>query len=91
MSLIFEGDDGAAKWMQQHKDLMEWMETAQHEPIGLAHDGETFNDPDLQSFKDRLLSLRAEGYSFPDGVLEVVDDEIAEAAHGQGCRVGGVT
>lgn len=48
--------------------------------IGLPHDGKTFNDATLEEFKERLLSLRAAGYSFPNYVLETVDAEIAEEA-----------
>ena len=42
--------------------------------------GATFIDGDLAGFKARLLSLRAEGYRFPDYVLETVDGEIADGA-----------
>lgn len=42
--------------------------------------GATFIDGDLDGFKARLLSLRAEGYRFPNHVLETVDGEIADAA-----------
>lgn len=50
-----------------------WAERA---PIGLAHDGETFNDPDLRSFLARLVMLREAGYSFPDYVLDDVRSEL---------------
>ena len=40
----------------------------------------THVDPDLASFKARLLALRADGYRFPDYVLETVDGEIADEA-----------
>mgnify|MGYP000476401623 CR=1 FL=1 len=47
-------------------------------PIGLPCDGQSFNDPDLQSFRERVVSLRAMGYRCPDSVLEKIDEEIAE-------------
>ena len=62
----------------QHKAQMEFMDTAEREPITLLYAGESFNDPDLESFLERLLKLRAIGYRFPDYVLENVRQEIAE-------------
>ncbi len=64
----------------QHK----WLETCERAPIGLPHDGEIFNDPTLEQFKARLLSLRALGYRFPDAVLDEVEIEIAEEARADG-------
>lgn len=49
---------------------------ATREPIGGPCDGETFNDPTLEDFLRRLVSLREMGYRFPDGVLEAVREEI---------------
>jgi len=45
---------------------------------GLPHDGTGFTDPDLQSFKARLLELRAMGYSVPDSVFIRIEEELAE-------------
>lgn len=64
-----------------HDAQMKWLETAKREDIGLPHDGESFNDPTLAEFKQRLLALRSIGYRFPDYVLEEVDQEMAEAPH----------
>lgn len=47
-------------------------------PIGLPCDGDTFNVPTLQEFKDKLLELRAMGYHFPNRTLARIDEEIAE-------------
>lgn len=66
-----------ADFMERHQAVMDFLETAEHQPIGLPHDGETFNDPDLPSFLARLESLREMGYSFPDYVLDRVRNEIA--------------
>ncbi len=46
---------------------------------GLPHDGASFTDTNLTSFKTRLLELREMGYSVPDKVFERVDAEITEA------------
>lgn len=82
-SLLLSSDNGDVdKFWRQYQALRGWLETAPRQPIGLPCDGETFNDPTLEAFRDRLLSLRAMGYSFPDYVIEAVDEEIAEAADG---------
>ena len=46
--------------------------------IGLPHDGETFNDPTLEDFRERVIYLRGLGYSCPDYVIEAIDQEIAD-------------
>lgn len=58
----------------------DFMMLAARVPIGLACDGITFNDPDLASFRARIVSLREMGYRCPDYVLERIDEEIAEGA-----------
>lgn len=71
-------------FMAEHRAVMDFLDTAERAPIGLPYDGETFRDPDLSSFLDRLLELRAAGYHFPDYVLDDVRAEIAEATEGEG-------
>ena len=63
-------------WWAREKIVGEMLKAAERKPIGLPHDGQHFNDPDLQSFLDRLLSLKAEGYNVPDYAIETVRDEI---------------
>lgn len=46
--------------------------------IGLPFDRQSFDDETLEGFRDRLIHLREVGYRFPDYVLEVVNEEIAE-------------
>ena len=36
------------QWVIEHKAVMDFLETCKRERIGLLHDGETFNDPDLE-------------------------------------------
>ena len=69
----------AEKYVVRHKALMALMENAKRKPIGLSHDGESFNDPDLESFLERLLALKTIGYNVPDWVIESVREEIADA------------
>ena len=66
---------------ERHKASMAWGEALvmAYKPIGLAHDGETFNDPDLQSLLNRLLHLRTVGYHVPDSVLERIKGEMSAA------------
>ena len=47
-------------------------------PIGLPHDGKTFNDSTLRKFLDRLIYLKGLGYIVPDWVIEDVEMEIRE-------------
>lgn len=70
-------DQSSDKFMDQYKAHLAWMKTAEMVPIGLPYDGQTFNDPTLEAFKQRLLHLREVGYRFPDDVLESVDEDLA--------------
>lgn len=59
------------------------LKDADSQPIGLPFDGQSFRDDCLEDFRERLLALRAAGYRFPDYVMETVDREMAEGAHGE--------
>lgn len=72
----FDGVRAAALFKAQS----DWLEAAERVPIGLPHDGETFREPTIAAFRDRLISLRALGYRFPDYVLDGVDEEVAALA-----------
>ena len=71
----------AERWAAQHKEHMASVEACALVDIDLPHAGETFNDPTLAAFRERLIYLRSVGYNFPDYVLEVVDEEIADASN----------
>jgi len=43
--------------------------------IGLAHDGESFNDPTPTDCADRLEHLRAVGYKVPQGAIDALREE----------------
>jgi len=74
-----------AEWVAARKEQSKWLKSVRPTPIGLPFDGQTFNDPTLETFRERLILLRSVGYRFPDEVIEAVDEEIAEAAaHDQG-------
>lgn len=63
-------------WLAARHAQMAFLETAERVNIGLPHDGETFEEPDLESFRSRIVYLRGLGYHCPDGVLEAIDEEI---------------
>lgn len=48
-------------------------------PIGLPHDGETYNDPTPGDCADRLEALRATGYRVPQYALDALREESAMA------------
>lgn len=55
-----------------------FLETAQHEPIGLPHDGETFKLRSPGACADKCAELAAMGYHLPAGVIEALREEQAE-------------
>ena len=64
-------------WIEAHKKQMDWLDkNDKREKIGLPYDGESFSEPTLEDFKNRLLELRNIGYKFPDYVLETIDEEM---------------
>jgi hypothetical protein len=73
-------DGTAEEYIAAHKIQSEFIESAEKSPIGLPFDGQTFRDPDILSFRDRLISLREAGYHFPSYVIEQIDEELAENA-----------
>lgn len=71
-------DGQVDEWVRQYKAVMDFLDTAEREPIGLPFDGESFYDPDLTSFLARLIMLRDAGYNVPDHVIADVQDEISQ-------------
>lgn len=69
-----------AKYQQDTRDWNSIWPAIEMVPIGLPHDGETFNDPTLEAFLERLIMLRDAGYLVPSYVFDDVRAEIAEAA-----------
>lgn len=74
---ISEDQDG---WFKRHKKIMEMLDNAHSKNIGLKYDNETFEDSTLEEFLETLLMLKAEGYHFPDYVIESVKEEINETS-----------
>lgn len=63
-------------WLEAHNKMMAFVAEADHEPLGLPVDGETFNDETLPEFLNRLLWLRQLGYRVPQFAIDAVQDEI---------------
>jgi hypothetical protein len=68
----------AEEYTRQHRAQREFLDTCKRAPIGLMYDGKSFNDPDLESFLMRVLTLREIGYHVPDFVIESIKGEIAD-------------
>lgn len=58
-------------FLEAHEKQMAWLEKAEKNPIELPYAGETFCDTDTETFRARLIEMRALGYRFPDYLLEV--------------------
>jgi len=68
-------DDNIEEWFIRHKVVQGMIEKADHIPIDLPHDGESFSDPDLQSFLERIVYLKSLGYRVPERVIEMIKEE----------------
>lgn len=67
------------EWTKAMQRSREFLDKAEHVDIGLAHDGETFNEPDEAAMAERLLQLRAIGYNVPQHAIDALLEEAAEA------------
>jgi len=75
MAEVFKCRDSSAS-MELYKQHNADLETIEHKPIGLPHDGKSFTDSTLEEFKATVNMLKEAGYNVPDHVLEEIDDEI---------------
>lgn len=55
---------------------MKFLEHAEYNNIGLPYDGQSFNDPTLETFLARLLNLKKAGYNVPDYTINEVKKEM---------------
>lgn len=72
-------DHNIEAWLDRDEKVMAAAKGADRVPIDLPHAGETFNDPDLQSFLDRIVYLKSLGYRVPDYTIQAIQEEIEEA------------
>ena len=68
-----------AKWVYRANKVSDMHGSAEFIPIGLPHDGKSFNDETLLGFLTRLKYLKGLGYKFPEGVITCVEEEIKDA------------
>ena len=72
------GDPRQDTFFEEHQKQMAFLDKAERVPIGLAHDGESYNDTTLTEFRQRLVMLREAGYNIPSHVFESIDEEMME-------------
>ena len=65
-------------WVKTFQAQTKALENAEYKPIDLPYDGETFNDPSLDTFLERLNCLKEVGYNIPNYVFDVVEKQILE-------------
>ncbi len=65
----------AEKLHETYKAQMEFLDSANREPIGLQYDGESFYGLDHENAVDTLLVLEAAGYIFPGHIITDIKEE----------------
>ncbi len=70
-------DDDMKEWFKVHQKQMKLLDGCERISIGLPYDGNHFDSPTLDDFRDTLLMLREAGYNFPDYVLKEVKEELS--------------
>jgi len=73
------GKKAADAWVARHNRVNEILKKARRVNLKLPLAGESFNDPTLEKFLERVISLRAIGYRCPDSLIEIIFEEIKEA------------
>ena len=67
--------DPVEGWLARHRKVSDMLAKAKRSPIGLPHDGETFNDNTAEDAADRLEALQAMGYRVPQHAIEALRDK----------------
>lgn len=67
--------DDIKAFMGAHRAQMEYLETAEREPIGLPHDGESFSYATPGEAADKLEELMCMGYHVPEYAIEELREE----------------
>ena len=74
-------DKGLDEYIKRSVEWNKWAESPEgnvFEDLRLPHAGESFDLPTLEDFKNKLVYLRELGYTFPDYVLETIDEEMKD-------------
>ena len=66
-------------WEDRRKVVNYMIERAHHKAIGLPHDGETFEHDEPGECADNLVRLRDLGYMVPQGAIDALRAESADA------------
>jgi hypothetical protein len=74
-------DNDIHAWMVRNSKVMDLLENIPRVKINGPHDSKTFRCGTIGKVRELLLDLRANGYRFPNYVLETVQDEIRK--HGE--------
>ncbi len=69
------GEAGVEDFMARDKAVQAWLATAERKPIGLPHDGQSFQEPDEAAAADRMEALRAAGYNVPQAAIDALRDD----------------
>lgn len=62
-------------WFERHKKVLEMVRHAKRYPIGLPHDGESFNEPTAAAAAQRLIELKHVGYNVPQSAINALVKE----------------
>ena len=75
---LLKTKEGEREFFRMRARIHDWVETDLVK-ITLPHAGECFVEPTLESFRARLLELRALGYRIPDRVFPDIEVKMNEA------------
>ena len=78
MSIDASDKAAVAEWARAYREQGKLISELPLAPIGLSEDGNTFNDPDLPSFLERVRWLRGLGYNVPEFVDEKILEEMED-------------
>jgi hypothetical protein len=65
-------------YMEAHRAQMDFLETAEREPLDLPHAGGGFVYETLEEVLEGMLWLRSLGYRIPDYAFERIEEEMRE-------------
>lgn len=66
------------EFLRLSRERSAWFDAAEHQDIGLPHDGKTFKDPDPATCAETLKMLRGAGYHVPQFAIDALLEEAAE-------------
>lgn len=65
-------------WFERHQKVMKRISRAKRYPIGLPHDGKSFNEPTAEAAANRLIELKRIGYNVPQDAIDALLEEARE-------------